>query len=118
MQTFIDFLWFVVVNGMWGLPWALMTAICVWAYAHKKSKVLAIQTLGAGGYFLSLPFHWALMWLLVSIKTPNDVQYSIDVIIRFFQWIFLAAFAAGFCWEKYRLYKNEKVEAIPVDPAK
>jgi len=118
MQGFMDFLWFVFLSGMWGLPWAMITVVGVWAFAHKKSKLLAVQTLGAGAYFLLLPLHWALMWLLVRVDAPSAVTYSADVVVRFLEWLALVVFAAGFCWEKWKAYKNEKVAAFPVEPPK
>jgi len=94
----------LIVAGFFALPWLAMAALAgLAARKQKGSMPLILQCLGALAGGLLILGQWAIVTLLlVTMLKAYDYVSIAGNIFRFLEFVALAAFAAGYCLEKFK----------------
>ena len=109
-------LWSLLIAIWMYLPWvaiAMMAALAL--HRRKESQSLLLQAAGASALFLLGVVHWLFNWLFSSAAS---IRIGGDYVFGFLEFVALAAFALGYCVERFRRPRQNypvEVSAMPVD---
>jgi len=93
--------WNLLLSLIWILPWAIIALAAGLALLRrKKSMPFLLQFLGAAGTALFIPAREIIFAVLNATRAPYNVINAAGIVLGFFAYALLLAFAVGYGWEK------------------
>jgi hypothetical protein len=114
----VSIFWTLVVWVFNNLPWLVIALAAAMALSkRRKSLPLMLQVLGAAGLFLLAAARWLVFWLLGLMGVSYDVLRVFIIIFNFLFVVLFLLFTAGYCWEKFRQWREPPASAtaFPVE---
>lgn len=97
----MTYLWNIFISLLMFLPWIAITLAALLALLrHKDSRILQMESVGAGGFFVLSIAQWVIAQFLNWTGAPRWLANGTHSLLSFFIFIALATFALGFCLEK------------------
>src|ERR1035437_10334883 len=100
-SNFGNALWDLIVSVLANSPWVFMALMAILAWMKRKTPAIGLQGLGAAARFALVLVRWVAFLGLGLMKPSYDVYRGMGYMFSFLTFLSLAAFALGYCWEKF-----------------